>query len=276
MKRQTTILMSLLLMVSSFAHALTLDQKPKQGALIIGHTSPGAHVVYDDKELAVTPDGTFVFGLGRDAKGHHQLTATLPDGTTEQKSFKVISRQFKIQHIDGIAKKIMHPSAAHQQRARKDAEQVWVARSKASTRTDFMDGFQWPLTGPITGVYGSQRVFNGEPKRPHYGVDIAAPKGTKVVAPAAGKVTLWVPDMFYSGGTMIIDHGYGVSSTFIHLSGSLVKVGDQVKAGQPVALVGSSGRATGPHLDWRINWFEVRLDPQLIAPPMPKAKEGNH
>ena len=136
-------------------------------------------------------------------------------------------------------------------------------------RLDFAGEFQWPLIGPITGVFGSQRVYNGVPKRPHYGVDVAAPVGTPVSTPAPGTVTLAHADMFYSGGTLIIDHGYGVSSTLMHLSKVLVAVGDEVVPGDIVAEVGAAGRATGPHLDWRMNWLNVRIDPQLLVSPMP-------
>ena len=132
----------------------------------------------------------------------------------------------------------------------------------------FLSDFQWPLTGRISGVYGSQRVYNGKPGRPHYGVDVARPTGTVVVAPADAVVTLVQQNNYYSGGTLIMDHGYGVSSTMIHLSEVLVNDGQTVKQGDPVAKVGASGRATGPHLDWRLNWFEVKLDPVTVVPPM--------
>jgi murein DD-endopeptidase MepM/ murein hydrolase activator NlpD len=133
---------------------------------------------------------------------------------------------------------------------------------------DFAGAFHWPLEGPITGVYGSQRVYNDVPGRPHYGVDVAAATGTPITTPAPGLVTLAHPDMFYSGGTVIIDHGYGISSTMMHLSKVLVDVGQEVVPGDIIAEVGASGRATGPHLDWRMNWFKVRIDPQLLVQPM--------
>ena len=130
-------------------------------------------------------------------------------------------------------------------------------------------GFVWPLEGTITGVYGSQRIYNGVPKSPHYGIDIAAPQGELVRAPAPGVVTLVHPDMYYSGGTLIVDHGHGLSSTFIHLSESLVEIGQRVEAGEVIAKVGSTGRSTGPHLDWRMNWFDVRIDPRLVLEALP-------
>ena len=139
--------------------------------------------------------------------------------------------------------------------------------------TIFLAGFIWPLQGPITGVYGSQRILNGEPRRPHFGVDVAAPTGTPVVAPADAIVTLVHPDMYFSGGTLIMDHGHGLSSTFIHLHKVLVEEGQVVKQGDVVAEVGATGRVTGPHLDWRMNLFTVRIDPELLVPPMPQAAD---
>ena len=147
---------------------------------------------------------------------------------------------------------------------------VKKARTIDDPRADFLSGFRWPIKGRISGVYGSQRILNGEPRRPHFGIDIAAPTGTKVGAPADGVVTMVHPDMFFSGGTMIVDHGHGLSSAFLHLSRILVEKGDRVVQGQTIAEVGSTGRSTGPHLDWRINLFDRRLDPSLLVGPMPK------
>ncbi|MGK0440295.1 MAG: murein DD-endopeptidase MepM/ murein hydrolase activator NlpD, partial [Pseudohongiellaceae bacterium] len=183
------------------------------------------------------------------------------------------SRDYNIQRIEGISKAIMSPSDKNLKRIRDEAGQVWSARSKIKQRNDFAGEFTWPLTGPITGVYGSQRLYNNIPKRPHYGVDVAAPTGTPLSTPAPGVVTLAHKGMFYSGGTIIIDHGYGVSSTLMHLSKVLVKVGDEVKPGDIIAEVGATGRATGPHLDWRMNWYQSRIDPQLLVGAMPVANK---
>jgi murein DD-endopeptidase MepM/ murein hydrolase activator NlpD len=158
------------------------------------------------------------------------------------------------------------------ERIRREGRLVRQARADNDPREDFLQGFIKPLEGPITGVYGSQRVYNGVPKNPHYGLDIARPTGTVVVAPAPGIVKLVHDDMYYSGGTLVLDHGYGLSSSFIHLSGALVKEGQRVEAGDAIAKVGATGRATGPHLDWRVNWFNVRLDPALVLKFFPAAK----
>ncbi|MBD1388448.1 M23 family metallopeptidase [Neiella sp. HB171785] len=255
------------------AHSVEVEllAEPVQGSLVRGIASPGAVVTFHGQTLEVGPAGEFVFGIGRDATGSRELIVTDANGKEARRTLDIVEREFNIQRIEGIAKRIMNPKPEDIERAKKDNRMVAAARAPVTERLDFMQPFIWPVEGPISGVYGSQRFYNGEPRRPHFGVDIAVPTGTQVVAPADGVIVLWVPDMFYSGGTMIIDHGFGVNSTFLHLSGSLVKTGEEVKQGQPVALVGATGRVTGAHLDWRMNWKSARVDPQLLVPPMPKA-----
>ncbi len=267
------ILLGVALTISTFltstnvsAEVVTkLSNNLKQGALIVGKTDPGYTVKLNGKTLMVSNTGDFAFGFGRDENKTHTLTVTNKNGVEiDSKQLMPQKREYDIQRINGIKKSIMKPNPLAVTRSRKDNGQIKVARKTASLATNFATGFIPPIDGRITGVYGSQRVFNGEKKRPHFGLDYAGKVGDPVKAPADGKVLLFVPDMFYSGGTMIIDHGHGVTSTFLHLSKSLVKKGDNVKQGQVVAKVGASGRATGPHLDWRINWFNVRLDPALV------------
>ena len=202
-------------------------------------------------------------GFSRDDNQTYTLKIIDKNGRTETQTLTPTKREYKIQRVNGIAKKIMNPNPEAVKRAKQDSAQVKLARKTDSNLQYFAKGFVAPINGTVTGVYGSQRVYNGVPKTPHYGIDYAGKKGDPVKAPANGTIVLNVPDMFYSGGTMIIDHGHGVTSTFLHLSDSYVKVGDQVKQGDVVAAVGSTGRSTGPHLDWRINWFDVRLDPAL-------------
>lgn len=141
---------------------------------------------------------------------------------------------------------------------------VATARQHRDNHAYYAQGFTWPAKGRISGVYGSQRVLNGKPRNPHFGLDIAAPDGTEVFAPADGLVTLTHPDMLLSGGTIILDHGQGLSSTFLHLSKILVEAGAFVKQGDLIALIGSTGRASGPHLDWRMNWLDRRVNPQPL------------
>ena len=253
------------LLISHVVSAKTqLSEQFFQGALIVGKTAPENTVTLNGKSIKVSKSGDYALGFSRDEKNNGQLIITSPSGEVEQHILKPLKREYNIQRVEGIAKKIMNPNKKANTRVGKDNKKIKAARRVDSNLTAFAHGFIAPIDGIITGVYGSQRYYNGVPKSPHYGLDYAGKKGDPVKAPADGVVLMYVPDMFYSGGTMIIDHGHGVSSTFLHLSDSHVKVGDKVSQGQLVAAVGSSGRATGPHLDWRINWFNMRLDPALV------------
>ena len=256
-------LCSFLFSISSFAEIKLTDQF-FQGALIVGKTNPNNKVTLDGKEIKVSKDGDYALGFSRDRKNNSLLVITSPNGKTERQTLKPLKREYNIQRINGISKKIMNPNPKAIARVKQDNIKIRAARKIDSDLTAFAQGFIAPINGTVTGVYGSQRVYNGVPKTPHYGLDYAGKTGDPVMAPADGVVLMYVPDMFYSGGTMIIDHGHGVSSTFLHLSDAYVAVGDTVKQGQKVAAVGASGRATGPHLDWRINWFSERLDPALV------------
>lgn len=251
---------------------IRLDGVLQQGAMVTGRVPAGSRLRLGARELRVAPDGTFVLGLDRDAPPELTLQLELADGRTWQETWPVRARQYDIQRVTGIAKRIMEPKPEDVARSREEAAQVAAARARDDARLDFLQSFIWPATGRVTGVYGSQRYYNGEPGRPHYGVDVGIPTGTPVVAPAAGIVTLAHPDMFYSGGTLIIDHGHGISSTLMHLSEILVQEGQSVAQGELVARSGSTGRSSGPHLDWRMNWFGERIDPQLLVPPMSEAR----
>ncbi|MCL1068344.1 M23 family metallopeptidase [Shewanella olleyana] len=247
---------------------INLQGKFEQGALVRGTVPAGSVVKLNGEAIGVTAKGQFAFGFEREAKAEQMLEVVYPDGLTELKPLKVEAKEYKIDRLTGISKKIMKPNPAAQERAAKDAKQTRAARNTFSEQTAFMQDFIWPVTGRISGVYGSQRVYNGKPGSPHYGVDVARPTGTVVVSPVDGVITLAEPDMFYSGGTLIIDHGYGINSTFLHLSKLYAKVGDVVKQGQDLAEIGATGRVTGPHLDWRVNWYQMRLDPVTLVPPM--------
>ncbi len=238
-----------------------------QGGLLQGKTNPANKVFLLDREVDVSDKGHFVFGLGRDTAKQIELVVTNPAGEKQSYQYAVKQRNYATQKIEGVEQKYVAPPPEVSQRIKREAAKVWQARQQVTESFEYTLGFDWPAEGPVTGVYGSQRVFNGVPKRPHYGLDIAGPVGTKVIAPAAGRVSLTDDNMYYSGGTLIVDHGYGVSSTFIHLSKILVEEGDYVDRGQPIAEIGATGRVTGPHLDWRINWFDQRLDPELLLPP---------
>lgn len=249
--------------------ALSFEGPVIQGGLVQGKTTPGAQVKINGHPVRVSHEGVFIVGFGRDAAEKVSVEVIDKDGNHEKRVLTVQRRTYKIQRIDGLPSRKVNPKKEDLVRIKKEVEQTKEARKRDDPRTDFADGFIWPAVGEITGVYGSQRILNGEPRRPHYGVDISAPVGAIVVAPASGLVTLVNPDMFFSGGTMILDHGHGLSSAFLHLNKILVKEGDYVRQGEPIAEIGATGRVTGPHLDWRINLFQQRLDPELLVGPMP-------
>lgn len=249
--------------------AIELEGPLRQGGLVKGRVELGAQVFFDGRQVRVSKEGLFLIGFGRDAEPSSILKVIFPDGTQETRKLKIAQRQYQIQRIEGLPPRKVTPRAEDLARIRKEAVLVSKARERDDPRTDFLSGFVWPVQGAITGVYGNQRILNGEPRRPHYGIDIASPIGTKVRAPAGGIVTLAHPDMFFSGGTIILDHGHGLSSAFLHLSRILVTKEERVEQGDPIAEVGATGRVTGAHLDWRINLFQARLDPEFVVGPMP-------
>jgi len=252
--------------VSELTTQLVLNGSLTQGALLRGKLPSGSVVWLNNKRINILLSGDFVFGFGRDAALTQKLEWQLPSQTSRKhKNLKLAKREYPIQRIEGVASKYVSPPKEVLARIRNDNVQIAAARATSSQLTAFTKALILPAKGPISGVFGSQRVFNGEPKRPHYGLDIAGPVGTAIKAPLDGVVTLAHADMYYSGGTLIMDHGLGVSSTFIHLSLIVVKPGDMVKQGQKIAEMGATGRVTGPHLDWRINWFKERLDPALLV-----------
>lgn len=239
-----------------------------QGGLAFGQVAPGSKVEINGHGVRVSREGEFIIGFGHDYPGEATLTVYAADGTVKSHSLEIDTREYDIQRIDGLPDKQVSPGPEVMQRIREESASIAKARSVDDDRMDFKSGFIWPARGPISGIYGSQRILNGFPRQPHFGIDIAAPVGTPVVAPAPGVVT-YAEDMYFSGGTLVVDHGQNLSSSFLHLHKILVEVGDQVAQGQPIALVGASGRVTGPHLDWRMNWHQQRLDPGLIMNEMP-------
>jgi murein DD-endopeptidase MepM/ murein hydrolase activator NlpD len=249
-------------------NVVTLNGMLTQGALVRAEVPKGASVWLNNKPVAVHRSGKFVIGFEREAPLNHTLDVKLPNGETISRSLTLEKREYNIQRIDGLDQKMVTPPASRTERIKKDNRNVAAARSNVTDYDAVFTRFIWPAKGPITGVYGSQRILNGEPKWPHYGVDVGGPKGTEVIAPAAGTVTL-ADDLYYSGNTLIIDHGMHVFSTFLHLDSMDVKVGDMVKQGERIGAIGDTGRATGPHLDWRINLGKKRLDPQTIVQGQP-------
>lgn len=240
-----------------------------QGGLVFGETRPGSRVRVDGITLSLSADGHFLIGFGRDAAKTAQLTVTGPDGVTEKRILKVATRDYKIQRINGLAKRKVTPNPEDIARIKADNAGIGRVRGLDSAEAFFASGFMWPVTGSISGVFGSQRILNGKPKSPHNGVDIAANEGTPIVAPADGRVALVHDDMFYTGKTVMLDHGLGLTSVYAHMSTILVTPGADIKKGQPIGKVGKTGRVTGAHLHWGMTLGRTHLDPALVVGKMP-------
>ena len=251
--------------------ALTLDGKIEQGAVVRGTAMPGAQLTLDGKPLMVDDQGRFVFGFDRDATGDAALAITWPNGDTETRKLTIAARDWDIQRINGLPEKEVTPPPEALEEIKREAAEKAAARKPDTQGSWFAENFIWPASGPISGVFGSQRILNGQPKAPHYGVDVAAPEGSPVVAPAGGIVTLAEPNMYFEGGLVFIDHGHGLISYMMHMSKVEVHKGDIVKQGDEIGRVGHTGRATGPHVHWGMFWLSAHVDPQLLVPPMPKA-----
>ncbi|RDY65527.1 M23 family metallopeptidase [Lysobacter soli] len=236
----------------------------QQGALVLGKVPANATVRYGTRVLRPTNYGTVVFGIGRDEAGPVSVDVTTADGRTQTARIVVTPRDWPVENVRGVPPKTVEPPPDIAARIEREQAQVTAARARDDDRADFAQAFVWPVKGRISGRFGNQRVYNGTPKSPHSGMDIAAPTGTPVLAPASGVVTFAAPDLYLTGGTLLLDHGHGVSSNFLHLSRIDVKVGDRVQQGQVIGAVGATGRATGPHLHWGMNWFDVRVDPLLV------------
>ena len=259
------ILISLFfLLITTSSFAVTFDGKFIQGSFILGKTEPGSEVFIDKKKVKVTSDGFFVFGLGRDRK--YDVVITLNKDGNKQKIIKKIQkRKYNIQRIDGLEEKKVTPPEEVYERIKKENKLINEARAIESDLIFFIKKFIIPVENAIiSGVYGSQRILNGKPKWPHYGLDFAADEGAKIKAMLDGTVTLAESDLFYTGGTLIFDHGHGISTLYMHMKKILVKKGQKVKQGDVIGTVGSTGRVTGAHLDVRLNWFQTRLDPATV------------
>ncbi len=236
------------------------------GALIIGETLPGTTITQDGNPVRVSTDGKFLLGLNRDASG----TTELIINGLESKKIAIAPRDYEIQRIDGLPTNQVTPNPETVARTKRERVFITDARKLDSEETWFDGGFMWPITGPISGVFGSQRILNGKPRSPHNGVDIAAPRGSSIVAMGDGRVVVVHDDMFYTGKTVMIDHGHGLTSVYIHMDSILVEQGTALKKGTPLGTVGKTGRTTGPHLHWGVTLFSTHLDPMLVAGEMPE------
>lgn len=249
------------------ANSVELPERASQGQLIVGSVTPGSSVLLRERAIRVDAQGRFVFGIGRDEARNAPIDVTFPDGEKRRVAVQVLKRDWPTERVNGVPQATVDPPPEIAARIAREQAAVAKERSRDDARSDFAEGFIWPVQGRISGRFGRQRIYNGSPNAPHSGVDVAAASGTPVRAPAAGIVTFASPDLYLTGGTVLIDHGHGLSSSFLHLSRIDVSVGQRVERGETFALVGATGRATGPHLHWGLNWFEVRLDPQLLDLP---------
>lgn len=240
-----------------------------QGGLVIGHGVPGLKVTFDKTPVRVSDQGLFAIGFGRDHAAESKLALVYPDGRKETRALAIAKREFNVQAIDGLPESMVTPPPDAMAHIERDIKTVGEARARDTHEDWFAEAIEWPVHGIISGVYGSQRVLNGKPKQPHFGTDIAVGEGTPIKAPLNAIVSVADHDMYYTGGTVLLDHGGGVSTSYLHMSRLDVKVGDKISQGQVIGAVGKTGRATGPHLCWRLNWFQERLDAGLAAGPMP-------
>lgn len=242
----------------------------RQGALVLGTAPAGTtRLTLDGAPVAVAPDGRFVIAFDRDAKPQALLAATLADGTTQTATLAIAPGDWRIERLPTL-RKIPAPSAEFAAKRAGELAQIVAARATGSDADGWRQRFVWPAQGRISGLFGAQRIYAGEPGSYHGGVDVAKPEGAQVVAPADGVVTLAAdPPFTLEGRLLILDHGHGVTSAFLHLSRIDVRVGARVRQGQSLGLVGRTGRATGPHLHWAMTWNGARIDPLLVAGPMP-------
>lgn len=240
----------------------------EQGSLVIGKVPAGSVVRHAGRQLRVTSYGTVVFGIARDAGDAASVEVTPKGGQPKTTTIAVTPRDWPTERVNGVPPSTVKPAPALAERIAREQALVTKARQRDDDRTGFTQAFIWPVKGRISGRFGNHRVYNGTPGSAHSGMDIAVPTGTPVKAPAAGVVT-FADDLYLTGGTVLLDHGHGVSSNFLHLSRTDVAVGDVVEQGDVIAAVGATGRATGPHLHWGMNWLDVRIDPLLVLERTP-------
>ena len=277
-------LCAILLIASLSGLAISSDQtiaiqqirgEAVQGDMVIYQTQPGTVVMQDGVAVSVSQQGYFAIGF------HHsdvetRIITLRKDGQTASFSLTPKVRTYDIERIDGLSRQMVTPDKTVMDRIAKDRQDVREARAKSHIREDiFINGIDWPVTGRVTGIYGSRRILNGKERQPHYGIDIAVPTGTAILSSADGIIRL-AHDLYFTGGTIIIDHGFGLNTTYSHLSEIRVRPDQIVRRGEVIGIAGSTGRSTGPHLDWRVNLGTKRLDPARVAQaadhPSPKPR----
>ena len=265
LRRACGLVLGLACAAPDAASALELEGPVTQGGLIVGRAEPGARVALDGRAVRIAPDGRFLIGFGRDHGPRARVTVTAPDGRATHHTLAVAKRRYDIQRIEGLPPKLVTPDPETLRRIEDERAQIRAARAIESSELLLGLRFAWPATGPISGVFGSQRVLNGEPRSPHLGLDIAAPEGAPVRAAEAGRVALAHEDMVLTGKTLLLDHGHGLTTSYIHLSEILVRAGETVAQGGAIGRVGKTGRTTAAHLHWGVHLFDVALDPTLLV-----------
>ena len=257
--------------VALSAHAevpLELTGNAVEGGLMFGKTDPNAHVTFEQKPVKISAEGDFLISFGRDSAGQRELVISTPD-STRQELIDVVDRAFKIERVDGLPKRKVTPDPKAIARIGKEKKEINAARQETSAQPYYLAGFQWPAMGRVSGVYGSQRILNGKPRRPHYGTDIAAPTGTPIRAVAPGRVAFVHTGMFFNGKTVLIDHGLGLRSIYLHLSETFVSAGQQIDLNTEIGAIGQTGRATGPHLHFGMTHDTTPVDPEIVLGAMP-------
>jgi murein DD-endopeptidase MepM/ murein hydrolase activator NlpD len=267
--RLLCLLLVLLLGLGAEASEMHLEGALVQGGLVRGQVAPGSAVSLDGRQLRVSTDGWLVFGFDRDAAERAVLVVRHPDGGEDRRVLALARRTYDVQRIEGLPPREVSPSEEDRARIRAEARLIDAAKRRDTGGAGFTEEVAWPAIGPISGIYGSQRILNGAPRAPHRGVDVAASPGTPVGAMASGVVSLAKTGMYFTGGTVMIDHGHGLHSIYVHLQDVLVEVGQHLARGATLGTVGATGRATGPHLHWGVYWFDRAIDPALLVGPMP-------
>jgi hypothetical protein len=244
----------------------------EQGSLMVGRAHlPGSTVTVDGKPVSVSPDGWFVFGIGYDRTERIDWSLTAPGGVIEDNWVEPIVRQYDIQSITGLPQEYVEPPSDILERMKRERGAIWTAREVDTAGAGFSEPLEWPFAGRLSGIYGSQRILNGKSMAPHLAVDVAAAEGTPIHAAADGIVSI-ADDFHLEGGFTLIDHGHGVNTCYLHQSARQVKAGDAVRQGDVIGKVGMTGRATGPHCHWGLNWFQMKLDPsRATKTPVPPA-----
>lgn len=257
-------------MSESVPAAFSFEGTFRQGGIVRGRAPAGTQrLMLGSTEIALTEEGEFLIGFGRDHGPSATLVAEFGDGRQSSEVLTIAPTDWRIEHVNA-ARRGGRSSAAFQRRRAPEIAQIVAAREIRSETDGWRQDFLWPATGRISGVFGSQRVYRGEPGSYHGGIDIARPSGTPVVTPADGVVVLATPAPFtLEGNLVIIDHGMGLNSAFLHLSRIDVEEGERVQRGERIGAIGSSGRATGPHLHWGMKWGSERIDPRFLVGPMP-------